>query len=253
MTIESRVNEAACGLAGFALLLAVWQLCTTYQFVSPVFLPSPMTTFVALRRGLTNGEHGPQFVATVMRMLQGWVAASLVAIAIGSLIGISERARAYLQPTLEFLRPLPAPAVIPVAIALLGLTHTMVLVVIVFGSLWPALLATVYGFASVEPRLVEVSRIMRLSRFAFVVKIGLPNAVPDIIAGMRLSLTISLILSVVCEMLAGETGLGTGILLAARSFRAGDLFAGVILLGLIGFFSNYALVLVEHRVLAWRQ
>ena len=128
----------------------------------------------------------------------------------------------------------------------------MVLVVIVFGALWPALLATVYGFATVDPRLIEVGRILRLSRLGFVFKIGLPNALPDIIAGMRLSLTISLILSVVCEMLAGETGLGTGILLAARAFRAGDLFAGVVLLGLIGFVSNWGLLLVERRVLAWR-
>ncbi len=250
--ITNRLGTAASGIVGLLVLIAAWHLCAAYQLVSPVFLPSPESTWAALRRGLAAGDLAPQLGATVLRMLQGWIAASLVAVAIGSLIGIAASARAYLQPTLEFLRPLPAPAIIPVAIALFGLTHTMVLVVIVFGSVWPALLATVYGFASVEPRLIEVGRIMRLSRLAFVFKIGLPNALPDIIAGMRLSLTISLILSVVCEMLAGETGLGTGILLAARAFRAGDLFAGVVLLGLIGLVSNWGLLLVERRVLAWR-
>jgi len=250
--ISARLTNALRGGAGLLLLLLLWHTCASTKLISPVFLPTPAATFTALQRGFGSGDLAPQFLETVLRMLEGWFAASLVAVMIGSLIGISATARAYLQPTLEFLRPLPASAIIPVAIAILGLTHRMVILVIVFGALWPTLLATVYGFASVEPRLTEVGRILRLSRLAFIGKVGLPNALPDIIAGMRLSLTISLILSVVCEMLAGETGLGTGILLASRSFRAADLYAGVLLLGLIGFISNYALLLVETRLLAWR-
>jgi ABC-type nitrate/sulfonate/bicarbonate transport system permease component len=128
----------------------------------------------------------------------------------------------------------------------------MALFVIAFGAVWPMLLATVHGFAAVEPRLYEVARSLHLSRLAVIFKIGLPSASPDILAGMRLSVTVALILAVVCEMLAGLDGLGHWILLSARAFRSPDLFAGVILLGVIGYITALAVALVERRLLVWR-
>jgi sulfonate transport system permease protein len=247
-----RLFTVVAGLAGALALVALWHACSVHGLVSSVFLPSPATTWDALSRGLGRGELAPQCLQTVLRMLQGWVAASVVAVALGILIGLSRRARAYLQPTLQFLRPLPAAAVIPVVIALFGLTHAMVFAVIVFGAVWPALLSTVRGVSSVEPRLIEVAKLLRLSRSAVAIKISLPNAIPRIVAGMRLSLTVALALSIVCEMMAGETGLGNGILLAGRSLRTDDLFAGLVLLGVIGLVSNYALLLVERQVSAWK-
>ena len=185
-------------------------------------------------------------------MLLGWVVASLAGVAIGALIGVSPAARAWLQPTLEFIRPIPASSVMPIAIAIFGLSPGMVLAVVAFGSVWPVLLATVHGFSAIEPRLDEVSRVLRLSRPAFIWKMGLPNALPDIFAGLRLSLTVSLILAVVGEMLSSQHGLGLAILLAARSYRSADLFASVALLGAIGYTSNAMLQALERRVLAWR-
>jgi ABC-type nitrate/sulfonate/bicarbonate transport system permease component len=128
----------------------------------------------------------------------------------------------------------------------------MVLAVIAFGALWPMLLATVHGFANVEIRLYEVSRALGLSRFAVIFKISLPSSMPDILSGMRLSLTVALILTVVGEMLAGRDGLGSYIMLAARGFRSPDLFAGVILLGVTGLASAAFLGWFENRMLRWR-
>jgi ABC-type nitrate/sulfonate/bicarbonate transport system permease component len=128
----------------------------------------------------------------------------------------------------------------------------MVLAVVAFGALWPVLLGTVHGFASVEPRLKEVARCLGLSRAAYVWKIGLPNALPDILAGMRLSMTVALIVAVVGEMLASQPGLGQAILLAARSFRASELFAGIALLGAIGFVSNALLAQAERHFLKYQ-
>ena len=139
------------------------------------------------------------------------------------------------------------------AIAIFGLSSGMVLFVVAFGAMWPVLLATIHGFASVHARLQEVAQALQLLHLAFVVKVGLPNAMPDILAGMRLSMTVSLIVAVVGEMIASQSGLGQAILLAARSFRASDLFAGVLLLGAIGFASNALLALAEHRLLEWQQ
>lgn len=251
--ILMRATGAFSSLAVAAGLLGLWWLVADRGWVSPIFLPAPQATWEALREGLLQGDLPRLTLGTVERMVYGWALASLIGIALGALIGVSATLRAWLQPMLEVIRPLPASAVVPVAIALVGLSPSMVLIVIAFGAVWPVLLATVHGFASVEPRLHEVARVLRLSPLAFVFKIGLPNALPDALAGMRISLTIALILAIVGEMLASQEGLGQAILLAARSFRATELFAGVLLLGLIGFVSNALLSWAEHRLLRWKQ
>ncbi len=235
------------------MLVALWAGVCAFRWVSPVFLPSPGATWRALVAGFTHGDLAVLMLGTIMRMIYGWALASLAGIALGALIGTSPALRTWLTPMLELMRPLPASAIVPVAIALVGLSPAMVLVVIIFGAVWPVLLATVHGFAAVEPRLHEVGRVLRLSRAAFIVKIGLPNALPDALAGMRISLTVALILAIVGEMLASQQGLGTTILRAARSFRSAELFAGVALLGVIGLASNALLLTAERRVLRWKQ
>lgn len=241
--------------AGSAVLCVLvvlgWDWLSASGLVSRAFLPSPARTWAALVRGLMTGTMGGDTLATVERMVLGWLLASVAGVVAGSVIGISSEARALLGPTLEFLRPLPASALIPVGIALFGLTQPMVLGVICFGTVWPMLLATVQGFASVDPRLGEVARLLRMGRWEVISKIALPNALPDILSGMRLGLTVALILSVVGEMLVGQQGLGLRILLAARAFRAPDLFAGVVLLGAVGLVSNSLLAGAERRMLRW--
>lgn len=237
----------------FCGVLGVWELVARAGLVSPVFLPPASAAFVALFEGFRDGGLALSFVSTVERMMYGWFIASLIGVALGCLIGISPAIRAYLQPILEFLRPLPASSILPVAIAFLGLSQSMVVFVIAFGSLWPALLGAVQGVVSVEPRLYEVSRALKMTRFETIRKIALPNALPDIFAGMRIGLAIALILTVVGEFLAGQEGLGLAILQAARRFRADELFAGVLLLGLIGFLSTAAMGMVEQRLLRWRR
>ena len=240
---------SACVLAA---VIALWWLASHQQWVSKVFLPTPEATATALKEGLQGGELLAQSGHTLARMLEGWLLACLAGIALGALIGTSATARAWLQPTLEFIRPLPASAVMPLAISVFGLGPNMVLSVVAFGAMWPVLLATLHGFASIEPRLREVAGALQLPRRDVIWKIGLPSAMPDILAGMRLSMTVSLIVAVVGEMIASQSGLGQAILLAARSFRASELFAGVVLLGVIGFGANALLAAAEKRLLRWQ-
>ena len=235
-----------------ACFVGLWQLVASYEIVAPVFLPGPDRTFAALFNGLLNGTLLANLFSTLEHVFFGWFLASLVGIGLGCVIGTSSIARVYVAPTLELFRPLPASALIPVAIGFLGLSQSMVLFVIGFGALWPMLLATIHGISSVEPRLHEVGQILKLSRMQFVLKVALPSAMPDILSGMRLSLTVALILAVVAEMLSGQEGLGLWILLAGRSFRAPDLFAGVILLGFVGFLTATLLSKFERRALRWR-
>ncbi len=242
-------------MASFAVaagFVALWQAIADWKLVSPVFLPGPDRAWASLLRGFSSGDLWSKLVGTLEHMAYGWLAASIAGIAIGAMIGSSHQMRTYVAPSLEFLRPLPVSAIIPVAIAAFGLTQGMALFVIAFGAIWPIMLATIHGFAAVEPRLYEVARSLQMSRLAVICKIALPSASPDILAGMRLSLTVALILAVVCEILAGLDGLGHWVLLSARAFRSADLFAGVILLGATGYVTSVAMSLAERRLLAWQ-
>jgi ABC-type nitrate/sulfonate/bicarbonate transport system permease component len=247
-----RLLQNGGGIGVLLALFGLWAVVTKFGLVSPVFLPSIGDTFGALLEQAEDGSLGRAVMGTGGRMLLGFGFAALVGCSVGLLIGLSPRARAYIEPSLEFLRPLPASAVIPVAILLLGLTKTMIISVIVFGSLWPTLLATIQGIKSVEPRLFEMARTMELPHWTVIRSIILPSALPDIFAGLRLALTVSLILAVVTEMMSAEAGLGAMILLAARSFRSPELFAGVLTLGAIGFGINAVMEFAQRHLLRWR-
>jgi len=242
------IGSAAVALA----LIGLWQLGADAGLISPVFFPGPDRSFGTLWEQLHEPDFWHAFAETLRRMALGFVSAALIGIAAGALIGLSRNLREYVEPTLELIRPLPASAVIPVFVLLIGLNERMIISVIAFASLWPVLLGTVHGFKTVEPRLIEVSRLLHLSPLALILKIALPSAMPDIFAGLRLALTISLILAVVTEMLSGMPGLGHNIIMAARSFRSADLYAGIIVLGAIGYLTNIALERLERHVLRWR-
>jgi sulfonate transport system permease protein len=253
MNPRARALWVAGSIAVTALIVVAWQLVADYGGIPPVFLPGPDRAWRALVVGFSQGELAGLTLATVKRMIYGWALASLAGIVVGALIGSSRIARDYIAPMLEMVRPVPVSAFMPVVIAFLGFSSNMVLVVIAIGAIWPVLLATVHGVSSVEPRLVEVSRSLRLGRLQTLWKIALPNSQADILAGMRIGLTVALVLAAIGEMLTSEYGLGFYILIAARGFRSADLFAGVILFGLIGLVSNLALQEIERYMLRWKR
>jgi ABC-type nitrate/sulfonate/bicarbonate transport system permease component len=244
------INLAA---VGFALsLLVAWQLLADAHVLSPIFFPSPLRAIDVLQYRALDGSLWVSLAWTALRMVIGWLLASIIGIVLGAAIGSFRLARVLLNPTLEFIRPLPASAVIPVAILFLGLSNSMSLTVIAFGAVWPVLLASVHGFSSVSPQLTDVSHVLGLKRLAFMRKIALPSALPDIVAGLRVSLALALILTVVTEMQSSLPGLGWDIFFAQRSYRSADLYAGLIMLAVLGFAANHLIMLFEKRALRWR-
>ena len=251
--MKALLRSPGAGALLFALaLLLLWQVLADARVISPIFFPSPSRSVGELARQVARGDIWEPLQATSLRMFFGWALASMLGVAVGAAVGSSRTARDYLQPLLEFVRPLPASAIIPPAILFLGLSNKMALSVIAFGAVWPVLLASVHGFSSIEPQLLEVSAALRLSRLELLWKVAAPGALPDILAGARVSLAISLILAVVTEMQASQTGLGQNILLAQRTLRSPELYAGIVALGMIGFVANHALLLAERRLLRWR-
>jgi ABC-type nitrate/sulfonate/bicarbonate transport system permease component len=213
---------------------------------------APSNIAIALIDLASSGELWGALRATLARMIGGWAVAATVGIALGAVIGLSTRLAVYINPTLEFFRQLPAAVVIPPAILLLGLSEQMMVCVIALGAMWPILLSTVHGFGSIDPRLREVAKLLEMPATAYLRKVALPAATPDILAGIRVSLALALILAVVVEIQSGLPGMGRLILLAQRAFRAPELYAGIVALGAIGFLLNILAVLGERYVLRWR-
>jgi sulfonate transport system permease protein len=240
------------GVAFIVALVALAELACKLGFISPAIFPPPHVTWAALVANVAGGDEWKPLGSTIEHMLLGWGGACLGGIALGALVGMTAVGRAFVAPTLEFLRPLPASAIAPVGLLIIGRNDAMIVAVIVFGAIWPVLLSSIHGFASITPRLKEVRRAMHLRPAQAFWAISLPSAMPDIIAGARVSIAISLILAVVAEILASTGGLGDQLNLAERSYRTPDLYAGVLLVGLLGVSTNLALERLEAYLLRWK-
>lgn len=245
-------HEIVGAILFIAAVLLAWQLAAQSRLISPVFFPEPLRVADSISRQFSTGTIWEPLTATTLRTLAGWCIAVVVGIALGATIGLSRTVSELLNPTLEFLRTLPASAALPIFILVLGLTNEMILTVITFGALWPVLLSAVAGFRTVDPRLREVASNFELGPLATFFKITLQNAMPDILSGARVAVTFALILAIVAEMLSSQPGLGNNILLASRSFRSADVYAGIVLLGVLGAASAAVLAVVEARLLRWR-
>jgi ABC-type nitrate/sulfonate/bicarbonate transport system permease component len=232
--------------------MALWQFAVDSGLVNRLFLAAPSQAFTALVERAQSGTLWSTVLDTAQRMAAGWAVAVLAALLLGTAVGNSRLAHQFLSPTLEFFRPLPASAIIPVAVLFFGLTTTMSTFVIAFGSLWPVLLATIYGFVRVPRELREVAATLEMSRLRYIATIAFPAASIDIMAGLRISLALALILTVVTEMQASLPGLGYEIFLAQRTFRSADLYAGLITLGAFGYLISQVLLLAERRLLWWK-
>lgn len=237
---------------GFLLLICMggaWELLA--QLWGSPFLPPPSRILGAWVRLLVDGELPMASLTTLARCFAGFALAATVAVPLGTAMGLSRVVYGLLEPLVECLRPIPSAAAIPVAILFLGIADGMKVAVVVFGCVWPILLNTIHGVQSIDAILVDTGRTLGLERGAFLRKIVLPAALPSIATGCRISLAIALILAITVEMIVGGPGLGYLILDFERSFRYADMYAGIFMLGLLGYGINWIFTRVDRRFLAW--
>ena len=188
---------------------------------------------------------------TLRNMLLGYGIASVVGIALGVAIARVRLLREATRPLVYFANSVPPIALIPIAIVLLGFGASTRVIVIAFSALFPTLLATVDGVRALDPVLEDVSRVTRLpwrQRFFSVI---LPSAGPQIFAGLRVSLQVAFIVMISSEMLGSTQGIGFLTIQAQQSFAITDMWAGMLLLGVLGVLFNALFVVVERRVLRW--
>ncbi|WP_433701873.1 ABC transporter permease [Nocardiopsis sp. CA-288880] len=188
---------------------------------------------------------------SIARLLTGFTVAAVLGVGLGVLLGLSPRTRAFLEPVLEFLRAVPPPVLVPLMILLAGIDDSMKVLVIVSGCVWPVLLNTVEGVRAVDPVLADTARCYGITGATRLRVLVLRSAAPQIMAGLRLALALAIILMVISEMFASSSGLGFAVVQFQRSFAIPEMWAGMVLLGLIGFALSALFELVEGRVLGW--
>jgi ABC-type nitrate/sulfonate/bicarbonate transport system permease component len=194
---------------------------------------------------------GSDFVPSIVRLGLGFGIAVILGVALGFVLGISETARLITQPVVSFMRSIPPVALLPAAIVLFGIGTSMKVAVIAFGCLWPVTLNTTDGVNELDSTMLATARtygINGLDRLRYVV---LPAVLPRIFAGMRTALAIAILLLVTSEMVASTNGIGFVVFQAQQAYVIPQMWAGIVMLGLLGYVLNMGMLQIEKRVLRW--
>jgi ABC-type nitrate/sulfonate/bicarbonate transport system permease component len=248
------VIRARASAAGIALLVPVaivvfWWFASA-DSTSPYY-PSLETILSSFRETWLFAHFSSDIVPSLKRLFAGYALAVAVGIGLGILLGRIRTLDAMFQPTLQFSRAIPAAALVPIGTTVLGIGDAPKIWIIAFVCVFPILLNTIDGVRSVEPGLEDVGRSFRLTRRQRVLAIQLPSAAPAIFAGMRIALAFAFIMMIVTEMVAASSGIGFVTLNAQQGFQIPQMWAGMVLLAVLGATLNVIFVLVEGRVLRW--
>lgn len=239
----------------FLIAVLAWQLATT-AYDDPFFPPPTAILFKAQELWLSGPWLFTDAVArdilpSIGRLLTGWSIAAVLGIALGVLLGRRRTASAYVEPLMSFIRAVPPPMMVPVFMVLFDIGTPMQLATIVTGVVWPILFNTIDGVRSMPKTMEDTAHSFRISRSQWTLGIVLPAAGPKIFAGLRIALSLSLIMMVISELVGSSDGLGHQMHMYQGEFDITAVWSVIMLLGVLGFVLNALLMAVEQRVLAW--
>jgi ABC-type nitrate/sulfonate/bicarbonate transport system permease component len=234
------------------LILLAWQLYTVHAH--SIKFPRLSTILVTFRHMWLFSEFGTHVVPSLQRIGLGFAIGTLVGVLLGVPLGLSRYFRLLAVPHIEYWRAMPPPALLPISILLLhSIGNTQKVAFIAFFCLFPVLLNTMDAVRSIEPTLVETARSYRVPMTDRIRRIVLPAALPQIMAGMRNSLALAVIMMVLSEYFAATSGVGYVLLISKNTFQLAPMWAAIVLIGLLGYLLNALFLLVERRVLAWHR
>jgi ABC-type nitrate/sulfonate/bicarbonate transport system permease component len=249
--LEDRIVAVAIGSAVPAILLLGLELAARGGMVDATFLPPPSAIFATFVRIVVSGAVIAPLLHTTALLGAGYGIGCAAAICLGILMGYSRPIYNLFEPLTELLRPLPKPALLPALILFLGLGATMEVTIVALGAFFPVLINTLQGVRAVDPVMIDTARTFGHKTPAVWRRILLPASAPYVLAGMRISLGLGLILVVTSEMLSGTGGLGDAILSAQRTFLVTDSYAWLVILALFGVVLTAAFNWAERRVAFW--
>lgn len=231
------------------LIIGGWWWWTTTN--DSFYFPPLPDIVAAFRDDWVFERVGSDLAATMRRFLIGYNLAVVLGVGVGLALGLFRGAARTVWPVVEFMRALPPPALLPFTIVAIGIDDRAKVFLIVLGSIWPILLNTIDGIRGVDSTLLESARSYGAGRGALLRTVQIPAALPQVMAGMRSSLSIALILTVISELVATSEGVGFSILQSQRNFQIDSMWAGMLMLGLVGVGMNALFTQVERRILHW--
>jgi len=241
------------GWAALVFLLCLWELGARAAPGLQLYVPPISRVLAALGPLLREGTVLKHLAVTVGRFLEGYLLAAALGVLLGIVLGYFRLAHSFVAALIEFLRPMPSVAIIPVAILALGIGDAMIVAVTVYAALWPILINTIDGVRRIENILIDTGRTFGLRRRRILWRIILPAASPYIVTGLRIGLSIALILVTTAEMIAGSKGLGFFILDEERSMHSAAMYGGILLVAALGYLLNRLFLALEFRAMRWRR
>jgi ABC-type nitrate/sulfonate/bicarbonate transport system permease component len=239
------------GVALIAALLLAWELSVRLQWIVSDSWPSVSAVLLAGFDGIRSGELSAVLASTLARAGAGYVCGVVFGIVLGLFFATIPWVSRLLSPLMELLRPIPVPALVPPLVLLLGVDDAMKVTVVALTVFFPVLSNMVQGLLTVDATLLAVARTFHVGKVATIWKIMLPATLPYLLAGMRVSLSLALIVSVVAEMIAGNQGIGHYLVLMQYAVRPQEMYASILLLALSGYLLNRIFINIEQRLIHW--
>jgi ABC-type nitrate/sulfonate/bicarbonate transport system permease component len=234
------------GLLPLVVVLILWQM---FQSGHSPYFPPPSAWWSGLVQIASGGGLLTACLASLKTIVAGLALSIAAGTALGVLIGISPRAARALGPLLEFCRAMPPPAIVPLAILFLGYDARMKLTIVAVSAMWPILLNTSSAVRHIHPLLIDVARSFRLSMFERIRLIVIPSAVPAILLGVRIALPLTIVLTLLVEILTSIEGIGALMIAAQRNFQSGQVYGLLVLAGLFGFVISNAFSMVQAVIM----
>jgi ABC-type nitrate/sulfonate/bicarbonate transport system permease component len=244
--------KVAAEIAVPVALLVAWQAWTVHA--QSQFFPRLSTILVEFRELWLFSQFGEHVVPSLERILLGFGIAVVVGIALGIPLGLSRWGRLAAMPHIEYWRAIPPPALLPISVLLLhSIGNVQKVSFIAFFCLFPILLSTIDGVRAIDPTMIDTARSYGVRGFARIRRIVLPAAMPQIAAGMRISLALAVIIMVVAEYFSSTNGVGYVLLISKNTFEMGPMWAAIVLIGVLGYLLSLLFSLAERRLLAWHR
>jgi sulfonate transport system permease protein len=233
------------------LLLIVWELFARLGALSPNVLPAPskvaLTAFQLVKEGRLIGD----MAVSLLRAATGFVIGGSIGFVLGTAVGFSKVAEAFLDRNIQMLRAIPFLAMLPLVIVWFGVGEAGKIFLVSLGVMFPIYINTVLGIRQVDPKLIELGRVLGLSNWTLIRRIVLPGALPSVLAGVRYALATAWLALVVAETIATSTGIGFLAMDAREFLRTDVIVMTIVIYAAIGVLADSLARFLERRLLSW--
>jgi len=231
--------------------LALWEFVSQTGVVEKSLLTPPTQVAPTVIEVFTDGEAFTDLRTSLGRAALGFGIASTGGIVVGLAIGWISWLRRFVSPIAELFRQLPPLALLPVFVLLFGLGIKSQVAMVAWAVVWPVLLSTVSGAASIDPRLIKAARSLGSSGVNLFTRVAFPGAIPSIMTGLRLGASYALLVLVSAEMIGANSGIGYRIMETSNTFRIPQMYAYIVILAVLGVALNYTLLWLNRRLFPW--